>query len=327
MNPHPVPFKRKPIKNIDIPIKMGLAGHITLVKERVVARNDKGLPTKTEPVQKLEFENLITNYGLNLYATAFGNCYAKCFVGSSNTPPANSDTVLASAVAGQSYNGPSTTTGIVAADYVYGQYTYQFAEGAAAGNLQEIGFGHGTLPSSYSLWSRALIKDEFGDPTTLTVLSDEILTVTYQIRITIPTGDITGTIGGYSYTMRPCQTDQYGNIYGGVIGWYFQGADSTVNYMRFATGAIQGEDSEPAGTTVSWLNTWTLGSYTADSYTRQFTIVKPITLALIVIQSIAFVIGPAAYQMQISPTIDNTGTDKEITITLSLTWARAGELP
>ena len=89
---------------------------------------------------------------------------------------------------------------------------YHFAIGAAAGNLSELGVGWAS--SGTTLFSRALILDSGGTPTTITVLSDEYLYVTYEHRFypseTDATGSIvfTGNIGGtYTYTLRPAQID------------------------------------------------------------------------------------------------------------------------
>ena len=61
---------------------------------------------------------------------------------------------------------------------------------------------------------RALILDGGGSPTTLTILSDETLDVTYTIRVYPPTTDVTGSITldgvSYGYTIRPCNVSTSG---------------------------------------------------------------------------------------------------------------------
>src|SRR6478736_5782795 len=85
--------------------------------------------------------------------------------------------------------------------WLYNQNTrvYQFAAGVAAGNLTEIGIGWNTT----QLFSRALIVDSGGSPTTLTILATEILNVTYIFRAYPPTADntVSVTISGTSYTI------------------------------------------------------------------------------------------------------------------------------
>lgn len=58
--------------------------------------------------------------------------------------------------------------------------TRQFGEGVAAGIVAEVGAGWAA--SGDTLFSRALITDGAGNPTTITVLSDEYLTVIYELR-------------------------------------------------------------------------------------------------------------------------------------------------
>ncbi|GAG45715.1 unnamed protein product, partial [marine sediment metagenome] len=62
--------------------------------------------------------------------------------------------------------------------------TWRFDEGDAAGILAEAGIGRGNCNIDGSdLWSRALIKDGAGDPTTIEVTANEWLDVSYQLRL------------------------------------------------------------------------------------------------------------------------------------------------
>lgn len=64
--------------------------------------------------------------------------------------------------------------------YGYSRLEVEFDQGAAKGNISEIGVGNNTAGNL--LWSRTLILDKNGEPTTITVLDDEYLTVTYELR-------------------------------------------------------------------------------------------------------------------------------------------------
>lgn len=181
------------------------------------------------------FDNLITNQGLINYYTmpnfgAFdrGAIACNCAVGTGNTTPTVNDTALANFVAAASGTGATgggtgfpqpNATGYVAAAgsvpaYWFMTYIYQFATGVAAGNLTEVGAYPGGTSYTDSLTSRALILDDAGNPTAITVLSDEILTVTYQLRFYLDTSDhsfsfnlngspITGTYRLYGITSTP----------------------------------------------------------------------------------------------------------------------------
>jgi hypothetical protein len=62
--------------------------------------------------------------------------------------------------------------------------------GVATGNLSEIGMG----PTATTLFSRALILDGVGNPTTITILSNEQLNVTYQLGTVVPLVDVVSSI-------------------------------------------------------------------------------------------------------------------------------------
>ena len=62
------------------------------------------------------------------------------------------------------------------------------------------------LNRANQLFSRALIRDGAGNPTTLTVTAIDILTVTYQLRLYRPTTDIVSTVCSTAvYTMLVAQ--------------------------------------------------------------------------------------------------------------------------
>lgn len=181
------------------------------------------------------FDNLITNAGLdNIGKTTTYNKFLGIVIGTGNTPPAYTDVSLAS------YLTQTTTvqSGWVATRqistspyYVAFKITYRFGTGVAAGNITEVGIAGATTatpgPTS-TLFSRALITDGTGTPITITVLSDEILDVTYELRIYPPNGgaDITGTFNmtisgtptAFNYTLRPAAIIT-GDPAGTTIGW------------------------------------------------------------------------------------------------------------
>lgn len=139
------------------------------------------------------FPNLITDYGLNA-AGSQGQHFEWCHVGSGTLAPAVGQTTLASwkASTNTEFALVSGTQG-TAPYYLWMQRTFRFAEGAAAGNLTEIGVGYAGT-STDPLFSRAFILDGVGAPTTITVLSNEILDADYQLRVYAPTTDTVQTI-------------------------------------------------------------------------------------------------------------------------------------
>ena len=76
--------------------------------------------------------------------------------------------------------------------YGYSRLEVQFDKGAAKGNISEIGVGNNTQGNP--LWSRSLILDKSGNPTSITILEDEYLTVTYEARRYVSTEVVTTTL-------------------------------------------------------------------------------------------------------------------------------------
>lgn len=162
------------------------------------------------------FENLITNYGLNLIGTAAPSYAA---VGTGTASPSASDTQLQSEIV----NAPASLNMLLTpANWPTTQYcsyaaTTRFDAGTAAGNLAEVGVGdlqYDAVNMKYFIatYSRARIVDGSGDPTTITVLPDEVLDVTYELRHYLypwedssDDVDTTLTLSGVSYDikMRP----------------------------------------------------------------------------------------------------------------------------
>lgn len=125
------------------------------------------------------FHNIVLDSGLAQMSA--GTWINRCCVGSGNSTPlpeqANLDNFIASTntkISESSSSNPSSPP-----YYVSAKVTWRFDEGVAAGNLSEVGLGW----SNVNLWNRALIKDTNGNPTTITVLSDEYLDVIAEIRV------------------------------------------------------------------------------------------------------------------------------------------------
>ena len=177
---------------------------------RMVATNAK---TGKQRLLADWFPNLITDFGLNMKGamsgTGIGNSVMSSFhVGSGTNTPLVSDTALQSPVA-TSTDQQSLVIGAAQDPPYFAWYrrTVRFDEGVAAGNLSEVGVGSNSGATLSSLFSRALILDGNGDPTTITVLSNEYLDVTYELRLYAPTSDFTATIAdgadSYNVIVRP----------------------------------------------------------------------------------------------------------------------------
>lgn len=282
------------------------------------------------------FPNLITNQGLDRMALEY-DYMDWCQVGTGSTAPANANTGLVNRVAGTNTKQSRTNTVNSTSPYYRSSiFVYRFGAGAAAGNLSEVGVGWAT---SGSLFSRALILDTFGNPTTITVLSDEYLDVTYEHRFYPEESDVTGSItftgnigGTYNYTLRaarigtyvgtqwlsygdkpvPMSNCGYDTAYTDILNQVFDGS----------IGSITGT---PSGTALSISDAIVRNySYTAGTYTITLNIYIPIgsgNLAGGGIKSILFAWGNLHYQIEFSSKIPKTNQDI-LSLVFTHTWAR-----
>lgn len=137
------------------------------------------------------FPNLILDAGLDRMG-ANGDYLTWCQVGSGSAAPAATQTTLVARVAGTSTKQSDTSANSGADPYFARRtVTFRFAAGVATGVLAEVGVGWATTGS---LYSRALILDALGNPTTITVLADESLDVTYELRMYAWTDETSGII-------------------------------------------------------------------------------------------------------------------------------------
>lgn len=283
------------------------------------------------------FPNLITNIGMDhlgpgTSATYNPDSFIACHVGSGSTPPTANDTAMKNHVAtfnsSVSYNTLNKSVGVNSTSpyYRYHRGTWRFPEGAAAGNLSEVGMGWSATHSG-NLFSRALILDSYGNPTTITVLSDEFLDVTYEFRAYPNESDVTGNVtltgnigGTYDWTIRPGHITQIPSI-GGV---------STLFPTRF--GCIYGgtavSDADIGIITASMPTSssgasHSMSSYIAGNYYSDFTITVPLTGGNFAtgIRRITLYIFGCGYQLRFDPAIPKTSSDV-VTITLRVSWSR-----
>lgn len=245
------------------------------------------------------FPNVITNTGLGYYYTqptfgAFdsrGSIINTMSVGSGSGSPSITDTSLfdlvASVSAGTTGGGTGwagfSATGYTAASgpnpaYWWGQQQYLYATGAAAGNLTEIGACPGGINPAGGLYSHALIVDSSGNPTTITVLSDEVLTVTYQVNYYINTADTSFSfnLNGSPVTgiYRPLNIGTAPDLQGRLVGLV-----PTVGLCTGAIAAVTGTPSgnigtsngnQYAGTFIDWVNNISVDGTWYYDYTCTF---------------------------------------------------------
>jgi hypothetical protein len=245
---------------LELGAQTGVSGHYKLA-----VRNPDGTL-----IRELEFDNLITNNGLDrIFAGRnTGGAYSEgylagpsiyCQVGTGTAAPAYTDTALTSYFAqmGTLY---STTSGVQSSAPYYGYQTvtYRFPAGTFNNTvITEVGI---SIPkvSAQVLFSHALITDNSGTPTPITLSSSDILDISYTIKLVVPTSDTTfsTTISGtsYSVTCRPIGVTTNSIPYQpGNAGWAIMGLESQlcgINIASPSTLSSYGNPPQPplAGT-------------------------------------------------------------------------------
>lgn len=270
------------------------------------------------------FPNLITDVGLNRMAS--GGYLNACHVGTASTAPTVLDTALLGYVGGTTTIQSSSYGAQTSAPY-YGwkRITYRFAVGAATGNLAEVGIATAAANGgSTVLFSRALILDGGGSPTTISILADEVLDVTYELRNYPPLVDVNQTItitgsGSHDMVTRAAHvTNSYwGYGLGSGVSFNTSGVDGYV--YNGALGAIT---SGPSGSG-SNVTQYNIGSYVNLSLERiggygyglnQGNLTGGITAA-------RYQTTLGWYQTSFSPAIAKDAT-KTLSLSFKTTWAR-----
>jgi len=288
--------------------------------------------SKTGETRQFEFKNLILDSGLNRFAVS-GNLITGCILGSSGTTPVVSDTTISNILGSSTTlqaNGEGSSNTTVLPYYTSRYWTYRFIEGVATGNISQVAMTYGsvnTIENTYSgLFSLALVKDSNSTPITITKLADEVLDVTYTLRIYVPELDTTGVtdISGvaYNYTVRAAQAAFW------TLFYSFPHVYEAIAY----TEAIGSLTSKPSGSQASHTSS-TMSAYVAGSFTRDIAILWDLNQGNIGgIRSVYLTLGRISYtktirfQINYSNAIDGTAIPKDDTKRLTLnyrfTWGR-----
>lgn len=224
-------------------------------------------------------KNLILNQGLDFFGGGNGSdMMAYCVIGSGNSQPVYTQNKLDTAI-----------TGVIGADFS-AKYDYNAAtdgnlyktnrvrkysfSGLNNVNISELGLASTySNATTYFLCTRALIKDSQGNPTTITVLSGEILEIYYKLWSVYDVTDKTGTLNlldgvgnqvAYNYVVRPMKV---GNIdFRSFIG-SLPASNKTQNLYSGDNTSITGG---PSNALYSDYVGGSLSNYVTGSYKRIF---------------------------------------------------------
>lgn len=221
------------------------------------------------------FPNMILDSGLDNFGTqTLADSVSQVGVGAGVSSPSPEQRSLESPIAWTTNTGPGGGSGSGGSwdegnFYRYFRSGKQFQEGAAAGILGEIGFCRTGTSERNNLTVRARITDGSGNPTTITVLEDEILQVVYEIRHYFNPTFIQGSmeLSGipYSYTLG-ARAQNTGNP-----GAYTTGSNSYLaalnNVSNFGSVGenLTGGSSTGGGASSSTLSPYSEGSHYRDS--------------------------------------------------------------
>ena len=283
--------------------------------------NSKGESRDLSGIIAEDHKNLILDVGLNALGTT--SVVSACKVGTGVTPVAVSQTDLATPLAITStLQSSSTGRNSTAPYYTWGRRTFRFSQGAAAGNLTEVGVTYG---GGSSLFSRALIVDSGGNPTTLTILADEWLDVTYELRIYQDLVDKTFNITllgvDHVVTVRPANvtTNPSGSSYffDHFISWYYY--YSQCSHYNGTIGTITGS---PSGVGSSTGGT-SYGAYSQNSLQRSIIYGVGLNDANLAggIQSTIINTDKCSWQVGYVPAIAKDSF-KTLTMNYTLSWGR-----
>lgn len=262
-----------------------------------------------------EVPNLILNNGQNLVFTQ-NNAANTCYISTGTATPAVTDTQLTNpAATGNQIGGQLNTVDAGPPYQRRTTTTYRFNVGTLNGNYTEVGVGL----AFNNLFSRALIVDGGGTPTSLAVASTEQLDVTYTLCDEVNTSDVTFSvnISGTPYTgfFRRFDTANAQNVipsnfaltsataYSGTLNAYTSGTVPTGNLGN--------------ATSVTGL------SYTTGNYYRDHNVTWNTTQGNGSIKSVIFqtVNGSLKFGMQFDTAIVKTNL-QSLTLVMRLPFAR-----
>lgn len=270
------------------------------------------------------FPNLITDQGLNIIGTS--SYMNWCQVGTGSATPTNTDTSLQT---------PIASTGTVRAEsegannttpyYGWRRKTWRFGAGTAVGNLTEVAIAWSNAFNT--AFSRTLIKDGFGVPTSIPVLAGEVLDVFYELRLYPPLVDGSYSISissvSYTFTTRAAQVTNGG-------AWGPKNAAANIyapggSIQGFATSLGLGTitDTGPGGT-YGFATGGGAEAYSNNSLQRDlqwFWDLDQGNVDVTGIKGFLFHTTLGRFQAEVTPRIPKDAT-KTLLMRTRLTWAR-----
>ena len=263
------------------------------------------------------FSNLITNTGMDYMIKDTGsNHLSYGFIGIGVTPEAITDTSMETL---QSYSSQAFQGNVNSHD-ITGNISIlksiRFPVASSAFDISEVGMGWNTTGS---VFSRALVKDGAGNPTTIAIQAGEVPYIQYKLNISFNPNDVVLAVDGYSMTLRPCNIDSIG--YCSPI----EGGRIRHSYLKaYNNDAVMGDILNTPSGGVSYNETsYSDQDYTNGSYQRSGNVIwssttanEPLGLKIFIVTQ-----GQMTWQFEVSPNIPKDDTET-LNIELTTSWTR-----
>ena len=299
-------------------------------------------------------KNIITLVGIDALLGTGASLELWSVAGTGNATPSEANTVLASYAGKQTtrpINGVITRQTNPASDLyirLVDRCTFNpGAFGASPVNIAEAGktFGQSTLGSvnaSTQLFSRGLLVDGGGSPTTISVAPDEYLDIVWEFTIYIPydaTGivslNIDGTPVDHTYYVRPIRLDGYQKSWFYVFTAVNGSTSLRINAILINAGAsswgfgtalsnavLSTPAADPSGTALP-ASSVSATAYVAGSKQRQFNAVWTLlsgNAAAPGARLVAVSLNWPSFQVSYSPPIAKTSA-KQLDLSFMLSFA------
>jgi hypothetical protein len=267
------------------------------------------------------FNNIVLDTGLAQMSV--GLWINRCCVGTGNSTPVATQTQLDAFKASTTTTQGAVESGMqltILPYYDWLRVTYRFGEGVAAGNISEVGLGW----ANTNMWNRALVKDANGNPTTITVLSDEYLDVITEIRV-YPQETLSGSFNFLNKAGAVVSSHTYtGRAYHKAPQHYH--TKMGIGSIGIYSGALGSSPTVgPSGSRLDYgsPNTTVYPTPTSIKCTKVFPVAQAIGehRTLFVESTFLSASSGMGYQVEFTPTITKTN-QMELTYTVSMSWGR-----
>ena len=317
-------------------LHFGLGGHFTIHKGTL---DDNDEPVTREYVT--DFDNLVLDTGLQRIG-ANDDWMNWLHLGTGITAPAPLQNSLINAtykgmsLAPHTPLAPDTDHGVNIVDplnpYCWITRVFRVSPRGENRTYSELGVGW----SDSNLFSRTLIKDPLGEQSTITILGDEYLDVTYEVRLYVPVDTAVYTVTPTGDDIQPREITVHASAlnihinsrtFGWGLGHYNEPGSLcgehpvyALDHNRFFTGQRGGIYQNPEGDVVgSTFNANSKVRTSDTSMTFNFTRDLPDnigTLRTMQVSQLGF-----CFQMQFSPPFVKTNEDR-FNISYSISWGR-----